>query len=104
MGRSGFVRPAPSQKLQPCRCLAAGGCFDLDYGFEVLPKRCRSKNVCVVVLSTRYLHDNGGAGTPTFQLGEEAPPSFLMLSRTGCRVIIQRSEEHTSELQSPCNL
>ena len=35
------------------------------------------------------VHDNGGAGTPTFQLREEAPPSFQMLSRTGCRVIIQ---------------
>src|SRR5205823_4033513 len=35
------------------------------------------------------IHDPGGAGTPTFHLGEEAPPSFLMLSRTGCRVIIQ---------------
>ena len=35
------------------------------------------------------IHANGGAGTPTSQLGEEAPPSFQMPSRTGCRIIIQ---------------
>src|SRR6266566_9698629 len=34
-------------------------------------------------------HDNSGAGIPILQVEEEAPLSFLMLSRTGSRVIIQ---------------
>ena len=49
---------------------------------------CGVGNVANAGLIVFVIHDNGGAGTPTVQLGEEAPPSFLMLSSIGCRVII----------------
>src|SRR6266568_625397 len=45
--------------------------------------------VIVVYIGRQVFYDNGGTGTPIHQVEEEAPLSFLLLSRTGRRVIIQ---------------
>src|SRR2546426_10579035 len=45
----------------------------------------------------------GKTGRPTLSLGQQ-PAELLWQSPCGAGFLAPRSEEHTSELQSPCNL
>src|SRR2546426_7270920 len=60
-------------------------------------RRCRS------VRATGRGRERGGEGRPMPELPELTPESFEILVVRELRKI-GRSEEHTSELQSPCNL
>ncbi len=61
----------------------------MPYAFTTLAATRFSAIRNLLMIGDLAVHDSGSAGTPTFQLGEEAPPSFLIEAGTGCRVTIQ---------------
>src|SRR5256885_13033745 len=71
------------------------------------PLRGTTRMFCSCARRTRLAPGSATAGSPASESRPASRPSTIGSSSAGIsigRVLWSRSEEHTSELQSPCNL
>src|SRR3989454_10085141 len=92
-----YTTPANRGKL---RALAARG-LDVTVG---VPQRWREEGVLGRTLEVAWERQNGVEVFPVPVRHPGSPDVLRFGGRGGLRLDLDRSEEHTSELQSPCNL